>query len=58
MRCPWTCQESVGNLGTPKLAWGKVQLQKSTFDGQGSKKVIAIVEGKILNVNEDIDLFF
>jgi hypothetical protein len=24
----WTCQESVGNLGTPKLAWDKVQAAK------------------------------
>jgi hypothetical protein len=25
----WTCQESVGILGTPKLAWDKVQAAKS-----------------------------
>jgi hypothetical protein len=37
MRPPWTCQESVRNLGTLKLAWGKVMLQKSTIDDQGSK---------------------
>ncbi len=54
---PWTCQESVGNLGTPKLAQGKVRPQKSAIDGQGSKKkAIAIVKNKSLSVNEDIEL--
>ncbi len=28
-RPSWTCQESVGILGTPKLAWDKVQAAKS-----------------------------
>jgi hypothetical protein len=36
MRHPWTCQESVGNLGTLKLTWSKVLLQKLASNGQGS----------------------
>jgi len=54
----WACQESVRNLGTPKLAWGKVLTQKSAFDGQGSKESDCNCEKKFLRVNEDIDLFF
>ncbi len=55
---PWTCQESVANLGTPKLAWGKVRPQKSAIDGQWSKKKQLQLLKEILSVNEDIDLFF
>jgi len=58
MRYPSTCQESVGNLGTPKLASGKVWPQKLAFDGQGSKESDCNCEEKFLSVNEDIDLFF
>jgi hypothetical protein len=57
MRFLWTCQENVGNLGTPKLVWGKVLPQKLAFDGQGSKGSDCNCERKILSVNEDIDLF-
>jgi len=42
----------------PKLAWGKVLPQKSSFDGQGSKENNYNYEKKFLNVSEDIDLFF
>jgi len=38
MKYSWTCHESVGNLGTPKFAWGKVLPQKLTFDGQRFKE--------------------
>jgi len=41
----------------PKLAWGKVLSQKSTFDGQGSKKKKLQLLKEILSVNENIDLF-
>jgi hypothetical protein len=58
MRPSWTCQENVGNLGMPKLASGKVQLQKLANDGQGSKIKQLQLSKKILSVNEDIDLFF
>jgi hypothetical protein len=33
MRPPWTCQENVGNLGTPMLASSKVLPQKSIING-------------------------
>jgi hypothetical protein len=55
---PWTCQESVGNLGMRNLVWGKVLPQKSTNDGKGSKRKQLQVSKEILSVNEDIDLFF
>jgi hypothetical protein len=57
MRYPWTCQESVGNLGTPKLPWGKVLSQKLAFDGQGSKRKQLQFLKEISSVNEGIDLF-
>jgi len=58
MRYPWTCQESVGNLGMPKLVWGEVMSQKSALDGQGSKRKQLQFLKEILSVNEEIDLFF
>ncbi len=39
----WTCQESVRNLGTPKLAWDKVQPQSGKEWPGIQKKAIAIV---------------
>jgi hypothetical protein len=56
MRYPWTCQKNVGKLGTPKLAWDKVLLQKLALDGQGSKRKQLQFWKEILSVNEDIDL--
>jgi hypothetical protein len=50
-------KKNVGNLGTPKLAWDKVQAAKVGKWPRIQKKTIAIVWGKILSVNEDIDLF-
>ncbi len=42
-RPSWTCQEIVGNLGTPKLARGKVQAAKVDKWPRIQKKAIAIV---------------
>jgi hypothetical protein len=58
MKPPWTCQENVRNLGTPKLTWGKVLSQKLTIDGQGSKWKQLHWENNFPSLNEDIDLFF
>jgi hypothetical protein len=44
-------------LGTPKLACDKTQAAKVGKWPRIRKKAIAIVCGKILSVNEDIDLF-
>jgi hypothetical protein len=33
----WICEESVGNLRMPKLAWCKVLSQKLIINGHGTK---------------------
>jgi hypothetical protein len=45
MRPSWTFQKNVGNLGTPKLAWDKVQPRKVDKRWPRiQKKAITIVE--------------
>jgi hypothetical protein len=42
MRCPWTCQESVGNLGTPKLSWGRSSRKSRYLMAKDLKKQLQL----------------